>query len=106
MLTNYLLAITALFTFSLGLLVFINSSKKSSNKEFFYFTTMLTGWTIVNIFANITAELNMALFWARSTVAFGALAVYYLLLFSFSFPTENNITKFRRIKNIIYWECC
>ncbi|MEI6742102.1 MAG: hypothetical protein WCK71_03215, partial [bacterium] len=77
MLTNYLLAITAVFTFSLGLLVFINSSKKSSNKEFFYFTTMLAGWTIVNIFANITAELNMALFWARSTVVFGALAVYY-----------------------------
>ena len=97
MLTNYLLAITALFTFSLGLLVFINSSKKSSNKEFFYFTTMLTGWTIVNIFANITAELNMALFWSRTTVVFGALIPYYLLLFSFSFPIENKITKFKKI---------
>jgi len=97
MLTNYLLAITAVFTFSLGLLVFINSSKKSSNKEFFYFTTMLAGWTIVNIFANITAELNMALFWARSTVVFGALAVYYLLLFSFYFPIENKVTEFKKI---------
>ena len=102
MLTNYLLAITALFTFSLGLLVFINSSKKSSNKEFFYFTTMLTGWTIVNIFANITAELNMALFWSRTTVVFGALIPYYLLLFSFSFPIENKITKFNFVNSYLF----
>ena len=58
---------------------------------------MLTGWTIVNIFANITSELNMALFWSRSTVAFGALVAYYFLMFSFSFPIENKLTEFKKL---------
>ena len=96
MLTNLSLLITAVLTFFLGLLVYINNPQKPSNRNFFYFTSSLSLWTITNLMANISADPSLALFWSRAAIVGAALLIYYFLLFSMTFTSDKQVGSWLR----------
>jgi len=96
MITNISLLVTTVLTFLLGLLVFINNPKKPANRNFLYFTSSLSVWAVTNLFANISADPSLALFWARATIVGAALLIYFFLLFSMTFTSDKKLTIAKR----------
>ncbi len=92
MFANIILGLTSLLIFLLGLLVYLNNSKRRANQVFFGFTISVVFWTITNLLTNLASDPQWALIWARATIVGAALLVYFFLIFSFYFPKIRGIS--------------
>lgn len=92
-----LIVIGTLIT-GLGLLVYFNDRKNSTNKIFALLTFSIVVWITTNYLCDNPSGANYALFWNKTAFASGALMAIMLFYFSLIFPRRfPNFTKFLEI---------
>jgi hypothetical protein len=76
----------ALAVLLLGLVTFLNNSRRAVNRVFAWMCGLSSVYVVVNFFADV--DKTRALFWYRSTFALAALIIYMIVAFVDIFPRQ------------------
>jgi signal transduction histidine kinase len=86
---NILLGFNILLAVLMSGLILISNSKKRTNRTLVMFILAVMLWTLSNLLANVFADINKSLFFARTTLIGASLIPCTFYIFTKSFLNEN-----------------